>query len=377
ANIAECVNPLFDYMNNYLLPAGKRAAKGLYGTKGMVVHHLSDVYGFARAADGPWGLWPMGGAWLAYHMWEHYLYSTDKDFLREVAYEYIKECVRFAEENLFEGRDGHLHTGPSMSPENPFYVEENGKKKKIYITVSPTMDVQIVGGLFDLYRECEKLLSIDPPYAKLIKEKRARLLPMRVGRHGQLMEWRCDYEEAEPGHRHVSHAFGLYPGAQITRQTPELLDALTVTFRRRLSSGGGHTGWSRAWLINLFARLRDGEAAHENIRALFTNSTLDNLLDTHPPFQIDGNFGGAAGIGEMLLQSHEGLLSLLPALPECLQDGSFTGLRARGGLTVDAEWKSGRITALTVTSKRPTKVKIELPEEDVFEAQINGKTVIK
>ena len=377
AGLGDCATPLFRYMNEYLLPAGKEAAKSIYGTRGMVVHHLSDIYGFADIADGPWGLWPLGGAWLAYHMWEHYLYTEDADFLRNTAYEYIREATLFWVDNLFEDENGTLHTGPSTSPENEFYVEVNGEKKKVFNTISPTMDVEVVTGLFDFYVETENILGIDPELARTVAEKRAKMLPLRIGKHGQLMEWICDYEEVEPGHRHISHAFALYPAAQITRWTPELYNAIRVTLERRLAFGGGHTGWSRAWLINLFARLGDGEGVYDNIRLLFTKSTAPNLLDVHPPFQIDGNFGGAAGIGEMLMQSHEGVISLLPAVSVRLSDGSFRGLRARGGIEVSAMWANGSVTRAELVSDTPRNVTVEFENGERQTVYVDGKTVIE
>lgn len=370
ANISECTEALFDYMNQMLLTGGKKTAQENYGTKGMVVHHLSDIYQYASVADGPWGLWPLGGAWLAFHMWEHYLYTEDRTFLKESAYEYIRENAIFWMENLFEDAEGTLHTGPSTSPENRFLQEVDGEVQKVNITMSPTMDLEIVGGLLDFYAECEEILEIDPAMGLKAKEMRQKMLPLRVGKYGQLMEWRQDYEEAEPGHRHISHAFGLYPAAQITRKTPELYKAIEVTLDRRLASGGGHTGWSRAWLINLFARLRNGEKTYENIRALFTKSTLPNLFDTHPPFQIDGNFGGSAGIGEMLMQSHEGCISILPAVSQNMLKGSFRGLRARGGITVSAEWKDGRVIRVELQSEKPVTVTLEIPGQPLLDVPV-------
>ncbi|MGN1345720.1 MAG: glycosyl hydrolase family 95 catalytic domain-containing protein [Eubacteriales bacterium] len=375
AGLGDCVQPLFDYMNNYLLPGGERVARESYGVHGMVVHHLSDIYGFAAPADGLWGLWPLGGAWLAYHMWEHYLYTGDEDFLRNTAYRYLRACADFFMDVLFDGGDGYLHSGPSTSPENRYLVEVGGEKKEVYLALSPTMDLEIIGGLLDFYCECEKILGVDPASAARAAEIRSKMPPLRVGKHGQLMEWFRDYDEAEPGHRHISHAFALYPAAQITRATPELYRAIEVTLERRLASGGGHTGWSRAWLINLFARLRKADKAYENVRLLLTKSTLPNLFDTHPPFQIDGNFGGGAGIGEMVLQSHEGFLSLLPALPAHLS-GSFAGLRARGGVTVSAAWENGRVTYLELTPDRPGTFRVELPEQGILEVYADGKTVV-
>ena len=379
AGLGDLTDPLFRYMNGILLPGGKEAARRIYGTRGAVVHHLSDIYGYALISDGPWGMWPLGAAWLAYHMWEHYLYTNDEKFLREVAYEYIKENALFWIDNLLPGEDGFLHTGPSMSPENAYFVSGNDGKRA-YITVSPTMDIEVVGGLLDFYSEMEDTLGIDPESAREARAARAKLPPLRVGKYGQLMEWLEDYEEVEPGHRHISHAFAMYPAAEITRGTPELYRAMRVTLDRRLSHGGGHTGWSRAWIVNLFARLRDSARAYDNIRSLVAHSTAPNMLDCHPLgdgicFQIDGNFGGAAAIGEMLMQSHEGVISILPAIPRELSSGSFKGLRARGGFTVSCEWEGGVVKRLTVSADTPRSAKLEFNGTDV-EKMIDGTTVI-
>lgn len=380
ANISDCIKPLFRYMTKVLIDGGKKVAREIYGTQGMVVHHLSDIYGYACIADGPWGIWPTGGAWLAYHLWEHYLYTKDKEFLRDVAYEFIRECTLFFVDNLFEDKNGTLHIGPSHSPENAFFLDVQGRKEQAFVTISPTMDVQIVGGLFDFYVEMENILGIDLETAKIVTEKRSRLPVMRIGKYGQLMEWIHDYEETEIGHRHIAHALGLYPSAQITKNTPELYKAIQNTMERRLSAVTDNycgNGWSGAWLINLFARLRNAEKTYKQIRSLLTNSTLSNLLDSYPPFQIDGNFGGSAGIGESLLQSHEGVLSLLPAVSRELSNGAFYGLRARGGLTVSAEWKNGKVTRLEITPDAPCDVTVEFENGEQQRIHIDKKTVIE
>ena len=375
ADLGECHTALFDYMNDYLLPSGRITAQKNYKCRGTVTHHLSDIYGFTTPADGLWGIWPMGGAWLAYHMWEHYLYTKDEEFLLETAYEYIRDAALFFMDYLFEDRDGKLVTGPSMSPENEYYIGEGEQRKKAYLSFGPSMDTEIISGLLKFYIETEELLNVSPENKAQAERTLAQLPGLGIGKHGQLMEWREDYDEPEPGHRHISHAFALYPGCAITERTPELYAAIRRTLERRLAGGGGHTGWSRAWLINLYARLKDGNEAYRHIRELLTRSTLDNLFDTHPPFQIDGNFGGAAGIAETLLQSHEGYISLLPAATEeC--SGSFTGLKARGDVRVSAAFKKGKVLAAEFSSPIPQTIRVRIPGEDkLYEIELQeGKS---
>ncbi len=358
ANISECHMPLFDYMNEFLLESGKKTAKENYGCRGTVLHHLSDIYGFTTPADGIWGVWPMGGAWLSFHMWEHYLYTNDKEFLKECAYDYLHECALFFMDFMFEGPDGYLLSGPSMSPENEYYPVEGNTDITATIAFSPTMDIEIIGGTLRNYIETENILGINPEDKRKAEETLKKLPPLKVGKNGCLQEWLYDYGEPEPGHRHISHAFALYPDNMITEATPELFDAIRNTLHRRLSFGGGHTGWSRAWLINLFARLKDGKNTYEHIRLLLEKSTHTNLFDIHPPFQIDGNFGGAAGIAESLLQSHEEYISLLPAAKDGLT-GSFTALKARGNITVSANFSDSKVTSFTLSSPEDKTVKVK------------------
>lgn len=380
--LPECQEPLYDFIESLIEP-GKKTAQKMYGCRGFVSHHQIDIWkqtspvGFeGKVYEGSacYAFWPMSSGWLCQHLWEHYLYSCDKEFLKTRAYPIMKEAALFYLDWLIEDQRGNLVTCPSTSPENVFYTEA---KEIAAVSYGSTMDMQIIYDLFsNMINACE-ILNLDKELETELKEKRARLLSMKIGKHGQIQEYPQDFEEVEIGHRHMSHLFGLYPGKTISpEKTPQLAQAARDTLLRRLKHGGGHTGWSSAWIINLWARLYDGEMAEQYITKMIQESLYLNMLDSCPPFEIDGNFGFTAGVVEMLIQSHQNFIYLLPALPAAWKSGTLKGIRVRGGYIVDISWESGKLSYATLTSEHSGQCLVKNGRDICIKSEKSGEQVL-
>jgi len=379
--LAETEEPLFDLLER-MYPNGKKTAREMYGCRGFTAHHNTDIWGDTSPRDYwiPASYWPLGAAWLALHIWEHYEYTQEKNFLEKYFY-LLKEACDFFTDFLIPGKktneegEPYLVVSPSSSPENSYLL--NGETASL--CAGCEMDNQILRKLFASTLRAAQILNIADADTEKFRSILSRIAAPAIHSNGTIREWNEEYEEAEPGHRHISHLWALMPGDEINvDETPRLAEAARKTIERRLCAGGGHTGWSRAWLVNLFVRLRNANAAMENLNALFKDFTLPNLLNSHPPFQIDGNFGALAGITQMLMQSRirykDGApivtLDLLPALPQSWHSGRVRGIRAKGNLELDLEWREGKVTSLVVRNRGGEAVSVLLRGEGVEEQLI-------
>jgi alpha-L-fucosidase 2 len=357
-NLAETHGPLFDLVR-MSLESGRRTAREMYGCRGFCFHHNLDAWGDTAPVDYAYcGIWPMGGAWLSLHFWEHYRFGLDRDFLRREAYPVMKEAAEFLLDFLVDDGKGHLVTAPSYSPENSYRMADGTVAHQ---TVGATMDYEIIRALFAGCTQASEILGVDAEFRQRVAATLKRIPDFKTGKYGQLQEWSEDYDEPAPGMGHVSHMFAVYPADVITLHgTPDLAKAARVSIERRVAHNGGRGGWPAAWYASIRARLGDGDGAYSHIHNLLAQSSSASLMNGSRVYQIDGNLGGTAAIAEMLLQSHEGEIAVLPALPAAWPDGRFRGLRARGAVEVDAEWGGGRARTIRLRSSVAQEVRVRV-----------------
>ncbi len=349
-NLSETTLPYIEFFNEIRTP-GRVTAQKMYGAGGWTMHHATNVFGYtAINAAVKYGMFPMAASWVCFPAWRHYEFTRDEAYLENQAWPIMKEAVQFILDFLVESPEGYLVTNPSYSPENSFYLP--GEDSLIaQLSYAPTMDIMIINEIFKYSLEAIDILGEDEELKNKILATREKLPPIQIGADGTIQEWIKDYQEPHPWHRHISHLIALHPGTQITQEDSELFDAAKKTIEKRLRYGGGHTGWSRAWIINFYARLLDGDEAYQQFIKLLQKSTLSNLFDTHPPFQIDGNLGAPAGIAEMLVQSHTNYIEILPAWTQNIPTGRVKGICARGGFELSFSWKDNELEDLEVLSK--------------------------
>ncbi len=358
-NLSEMHLPLFDLIESLVEP-GKKTAKIQYNLNGWVVHPITNVWGYTSPGESAsWGLHSGGGAWICSHIGEHYAFTGDQDFLKRM-YPVLKSSTQFYMEWLVEDtKTGKLVSGPAVSPENTFIAPDGSRSQ---VSMGPAHDQQVIWQLFTDFLIASKKLNIQDEFTKQVAISKSKLAGAKIGSDGRLMEWAEEFPEIEKGHRHISHLFALHPGSQINiEQTPELAKAAKKSLDYRIANGGGHTGWSAAWLISQYARLYEAEKAKKSLNVVLTKSMSPNLFGQHPPFQMDANFGATAGIAEMLIQSHANIVKLLPALPSEWPDGEVKGLKARGGFEVDIKWHDRRIVEARISSAKGGKLVLDNP----------------